>query len=292
MGEERRAARRLPVEDSAGPLGFRFSCGAAGEALRIRRAAPTLLLPLGASLLEVREARGAPVMVDRTSWFVVPGGSAAQVGAVSAVYELLELVPSPALLTAAARAYRGEVKAVELRRYLAEGGALPRTVWVHELAHRYLFERVVCRKAGTLAARFLEVELVKELYFLARERAQVPEVAGGARAGAVTRSAPVERALAHLEQHLFEPFTVADLARRAGASPSTLLRAFRREVQASPAAYVRTRRLDEAMVLLRTGRYGVGETALRVGYGNLAAFTAAFHKRFGAAPSRVRPAAP
>jgi AraC-like DNA-binding protein len=284
MGDERQAATKLPVEE-AGPLGFRFSCGAEGDTFRVKRGAPTLLFPLDASIVSLRidsseEAR----LVDRSAFVLVPSGERAHVSAVSAVCELLELFPSDALLDETVAMYGGEIERAKFDAYLARAQQLPRTTWVNELAHRYLFERVVCRKSGTLAARFVEIELVKELYFLARERAEHEQ-----RTSRVTeRSGPVARALAYLEQHLFEPFTVDDLARRVGASASTLLRAFRREMRASPAAYVRTRRLDEAMVLLRTGRYAVGEVALRVGYGNLAAFTAAFHRRFAVPPSRVR----
>jgi AraC-like DNA-binding protein len=74
-----------------------------------------------------------------------------------------------------------------------------------------------------------------------------------------------------------------------GASESTLLRAFRRERGRSPSAYAREKKLDAALLLLRSGRYAISEVATRVGYGNLAAFSSAFARRFGSPPSSVRP---
>jgi AraC-like DNA-binding protein len=175
----------------------------------------------------------------------------------------------------------------KLERWLRRCTLLPRTVWVHELVHRYVFERYALGRRRNLAIRFLEVELVKELYFLFRDRDE-----GGERATIVrTHSAPVDRAVRHIEAHLFDPPSVAALARRAGASASTLLRAFRNEVGCSPGAYWRNRKLDEALVVLRAGG-SVGEAAARVGYDNPTAFGFAFRRRFGQPPSTFRPRRP
>ena len=132
---------------------------------------------------------------------------------------------------------------------------------------------------------FLETELIKELYFLADEqragRARAPVVGEG--------SALVERARAAIEASLFAPFAMAALARACHASESSLTRAFKQALGITPGAYVRERRLDEAMPLLESGRYSVGEVATRVGYARQAAFAAAFQRKFHVAPSSVRP---
>ncbi|HEY8076796.1 MAG TPA: AraC family transcriptional regulator, partial [Labilithrix sp.] len=99
----------------------------------------------------------------------------------------------------------------------------------------------------------------------------------------------VRRALGIVDEHLFEADVLARLARACGASESTLLRAFKREIGQAPAAYVRARRLDESMLLLKSRRYAVGEIALMVGYRTFAAFSHAFRGRFGVRPSDVRP---
>jgi AraC-like DNA-binding protein len=93
-----------------------------------------------------------------------------------------------------------------------------------------------------------------------------------------------------MEEHLFEPFAMAALVRACGASESTVLRAFRRAHGIAPIAYMRQRRLAEAMQLLESGRYAVTEVATRVGYETPSAFAAAFSRQFGVPPSQVRPA--
>jgi AraC-like DNA-binding protein len=95
-------------------------------------------------------------------------------------------------------------------------------------------------------------------------------------------------ALAWLDQRLFDPFSLPEMARHCGTSESTLLRAFRKETGSTPAEYQRQRRLDEAHLLLVSGRFSVGEVAQKVGYGNLAAFTVAFGRKFGHPPSEAR----
>lgn len=82
---------------------------------------------------------------------------------------------------------------------------------------------------------------------------------------------------------------MTDIARTCGSSESTLLRAFRRAFGVPPTTYVRNRRLEEALLLLESGRYTVSEVAVRVGYANLSAFTVAFRRRFRTAPSDVKP---
>ena len=73
-------------------------------------------------------------------------------------------------------------------------------------------------------------------------------------------------------------------------SPRALLRAFQKGLGDSPVAYVRARRLDEALLLLRSGRLDVSEVSARVGYRTLSAFSQAFKARFGQSPSAVRQA--
>jgi AraC-like DNA-binding protein len=104
----------------------------------------------------------------------------------------------------------------------------------------------------------------------------------------VEEHTPVVRcALEHLEKHLFEAAVLRDLPRAAGASASTLLRAFQRDLGESPLAYLRTRRLDEALMMLKSRRLRVSEVSALVGYTNLAAFSHAFRARFGLRPSDV-----
>ncbi len=246
-------------------------------------AAPTMIFPLETTTVDLELGR-ARTRLDRTAFAVVPAGARFRVVSRSPAPKVVTLLVSAAAREHVEREYAPHVDPAELAAVLSAPRVLRRTRWVDELVHRYLFERDVCERHGTLAARFLELELTKELYFLGQEhrlgRTRAPVVGEGSRL--------VERARAALESSLFEPFTMSALARACHASESTLLRAFRRELGVAPGAYVRERRLDEALQLLESGRYSVGEVAERVGYRGQAAFATAFQRKFHVPPSRVR----
>jgi AraC-like DNA-binding protein len=250
--------------------------------VRVERC-PALVVPLETSVVGL-EIDGTPeARLDRASVALVPAGAPYRLRPESAVTTVATLLVGRDAQRSAIREYRPHIDAERFAALLGVARVLPRTRWVDELVHRYVFERDVCEKHGSAAAAFLETELAKEIYFLAAERSEMR-----GRATVVHEEADVVvRARAFIDANLFEPIRVADLAKRAGASESTLLRAFRRELGQAPAGYARERRLDAALLLLQSGRHSVSEVAARVGYATLAAFTAAFRRRFQRAPSSV-----
>ena len=243
---------------------------------------PTLVLPIENAIVDAVCGALEPAL-DPGSFMLVPARVPVTLGASSVVAHTLVLGLSPALMRRVAEVYAGEVDEARFRLYVQGPQLLARTTWVNELAHRYLFERAVCKRRDNDATRFLETEIGKELYFLCHERHRHLE-----RPSLVeSRPAVVRRALQHLEKHLFEVDVLRDLPRAIGASRSTLLRTFRRELGESPLAYVRTRRLDEALMLLKSRHLRVSEVSALVGYRNLAAFSHAFRERFGLRPTDV-----
>lgn len=277
------AEQTSAIDDATGPLGIRLISQPEGRRLHLRTTGPTLLVPVHSGLVEV-VAGGARHVVDRSSWLLVPSGSRAVVRAKSPITHALALTVTTGLCAEVVRTYDGEIDPASFRRYLAEVQLLPRTLWVNELCHRYLFERAVCKRRDNVATKFLEMEIVKEVYFVCHERF----TAKTRSSLVVTRTPVVQRAVALLEEHLFEPDVIQRVARGCGASPSTLLRHFKKELAFGPLAYVRRRRLDESMLLLKSQRFNVGEVAMMVGYRNFAAFSQAFRARFGMRPSDVR----
>ena len=214
----------------------------------------------------------------------MPSQTAYRVRAQSTMTSLVTLVIHAAARDRAAREYDGNMSSQEFIALTATARVLPRTRWVDELVQRYLFERDVCERHVSNAAVFLEIEITKELFFLCKEREE-----NRTRASVVHEEGDtVQRARAWIEANLFSPLRVGDLAKHCATSESTLLRAFQRELGRTPASYARERRLDAALLLLKSSRYGVGEVATRVGYTNLPAFTEAFHKHFGVPPSQVK----
>ena len=250
-------------------------------------ATPVLVFPLETTVIEL-EVGAVRARLDRGSFALVPPDRRYLVVSRSPAPKVVTLVLSGDERARVLATYAPHVDREAFERVLAEPRTLPRTRWVDELVHRYVFERDVCDRHDTDAARFCETELAKELYFLGHE-----QLGRRTRARVTEEGSPlVARARAALEADLFASLSTAELARRLHASESALLRAFRRELGLPPSAYVRERRLDEALLLLESGRYSVGEVAERVGYRGQAAFAAAFHKKFRVPPSSVRRAEP
>ena len=94
----------------------------------------------------------------------------------------------------------------------------------------------------------------------------------------------VRAAAAMLAQNLEEPPALAELARRAGLSETTLKRGFRQVFDTTAFGYLRSRRMECARTLLQSGEATVLEAAARVGYSNPSNFAAAFRRQFGLNP--------
>ena len=93
------------------------------------------------------------------------------------------------------------------------------------------------------------------------------------------------RASRYIESNLFSKTPLTAIARQAFASPSTLLRQFRRDTGQSPYAYIKARRLEEARRLIEGGTHPVGDVGALVGYENFGSFSTAFKMHFGKPPS-------
>jgi AraC-like DNA-binding protein len=257
----------------------------AGEAIALGRLSrPSLLVTLETSAVEVAiGVSSKSIVVDRTSFLVVPKRSLITVRSRTPANRVAVLGLDETLVRRVEHRYRKlGLDRARLDGWLGEVALLSRTVWVHEIVHRYVFERDALGERDNLATRFLEIEILKEVYFLFRDR----DDEGSDRESAGQKySGPVERAVAWIEAHVFDRGDVKELARRSGASESTLLRSFRRELGCTPGTYWRTRKLDESMVLLRTGRYSIAEVARRAGYEKPTSFGFAFRARFGSPPT-------
>ena len=93
---------------------------------------------------------------------------------------------------------------------------------------------------------------------------------------------------AYIDQNAAYPLQVADLARVAGLSCARLHSRFMSECQLTPMDYLRRRRLNRALQLLRQSPLAIGEVAHQVGYASQSAFAAAMLREFGASPSALR----
>jgi len=105
---------------------------------------------------------------------------------------------------------------------------------------------------------------------------------------AAARDPVVGKSLALLHGHAHHPWTIAELAERAGASRTVFVERFTRYVSEPPMAYLTRWRLRLAAQALVTTSRGVSEIAADVGYESEAAFNRAFKRAFGLPPARYR----
>ena len=275
-----------PAPRATASGGFRVEQGS--DVVRGPRAetCPAILVPLEDGAVAVELGGAAATRVDRTSFALVPEGFRYRVDVLVPMTRLATLPLSPSARGRACKEYQGHIGAARFTDLLGVPRILPRTRWVDEVVQRYVFERLVCEKHDSMAAVFLETEIAKEVFFLTKEREEEQT-----RTTVVEETGDVSRrARAWIDENLFEPLRVGELARHCRTSESTLLRVFRRDFQTTPATYARERRLEASLLLLKSGRYTVTEVAARVGYGSLPAFTSAFRGRFGSSPSAARTA--
>ncbi|MFD3444487.1 GlxA family transcriptional regulator [Microbacteriaceae bacterium 4G12] len=90
------------------------------------------------------------------------------------------------------------------------------------------------------------------------------------------------------QANLREALTIDDLAARARQSRRTFIRAFRVATGTTPAAWIRSRRLDEARRLLETTDSSIDRIAADCGFGSTVTFRQRFEAEFGTPPSQYR----
>jgi AraC-like DNA-binding protein len=272
------------AQDDAESVTIRLERGAEIDARRRVEDDPTLVFPLEQSVLMIEIGSTKAERIERSSFALVPPNVAHRIRAPGAMTSMVSLILRSPVRERASHEYRGHMDTTQLAELTSVFRVLPRTRWVDEVVQRYLFERDVCERHTSHAAIFLETEITKELFFLCKERQE-----NRTRASVIHEEGDtVQRARAWIEANLFSPLRVGELAKHCATSESTLLRAFQKELGRTPTSYARERRLDAALLLLKSSRYAVGEVASRVGYSNLPAFTEAFHKHFGVTPSQVK----
>ncbi|GAA2726232.1 helix-turn-helix domain-containing protein [Cellulomonas aerilata] len=106
-------------------------------------------------------------------------------------------------------------------------------------------------------------------------------------AGDVTVNS-LARVVALVHERLTEPVSIADLARAAGCSPSTLDRRIRKVFSLSPQQLVLRTRIDHAASLLTSTDRPIADVATACGFYDQAAFTRTFGRLTGETPAQFR----
>ncbi len=97
----------------------------------------------------------------------------------------------------------------------------------------------------------------------------------------------IRRALHAMHEDIAEPWTLEELAARAGMSRASFAAKFRDKTGTPPLEYLTEQRIDRARALLREG-IPIAEIAGRVGYESPVSFARAFRRVTGAPPGAFR----
>ncbi len=99
------------------------------------------------------------------------------------------------------------------------------------------------------------------------------------------------RAVRIMSNELSRGHTIADIAKLAGTSQTTLARLFRQHCQTTPQAYFTTLKMEFACNLLKLNRYSCQEIAEQLGFKKAMYFSTAFNRYTGLSPREYRAAA-
>lgn len=91
-----------------------------------------------------------------------------------------------------------------------------------------------------------------------------------------------------IHQHLFENLSLDHLAILTDLSLSSFKRKFKEVFDASPAQYIRTKRLEKAADLLRVSKARISDIAFDCGFNDTGHFSKTFSVQYGCSPSTYR----
>jgi AraC family transcriptional regulator, alkane utilization regulator len=137
--------------------------------------------------------------------------------------------------------------------------------------------------AGAMRAKLSELLFIETIR---RHLEQLPANQTGWLAG--LRDPQVAKALALMHAQPEHPWTLEELARRAGSSRSSFADRFTQYLGQPPMQYLTRWRLALAADRLRDGRSSISRVAERAGYDSETSFTRAFKREFGMPPSQWR----
>jgi transcriptional regulator GlxA family with amidase domain len=103
-------------------------------------------------------------------------------------------------------------------------------------------------------------------------------------------SAAIERVLRHIEQHLGQPLTLAELAELAGLSMWRFATVFRHQVGVSPHRYICRLRVERAQALMREG-ISAAAAASEAGFYDQSHLSRHFKNMYGMTPGQYLSAA-
>lgn len=136
-----------------------------------------------------------------------------------------------------------------------------------------------------LKAEQIAFDLFTQCYQKLMDKVTPPDaVKGKAKRQGVPRKKSYEH---RIETMLYEHVTLDQMAKRLGASISSLQRYFKANHQLTLKEYVRYQKLEHARRSLIFDQQSIGEVSYRAGYNHVSNFVTAFKKRFNITPAQL-----
>lgn len=95
----------------------------------------------------------------------------------------------------------------------------------------------------------------------------------------------IDQILEYIDNHIFEPLTVADICQQFSLSRSTLQHLFNSTINQSPKKYISDKKLEISCHMLMENRYTISEISLRLGYSSIHYFSYVFTQKYNIPPS-------
>jgi transcriptional regulator GlxA family with amidase domain len=130
-------------------------------------------------------------------------------------------------------------------------------------------------------------EIARWLVLYVERSADQPQWSASLRAQASDRE-PIRDLVAWIEEHITDDLSVTRLAAQVGMSVRNFARAFKRELDVTPATYVEAVRVEAVRRKLEMGTASVAEIASEVGFGSVDTLRRALVRHTGRAPSASR----
>jgi AraC-like DNA-binding protein len=98
----------------------------------------------------------------------------------------------------------------------------------------------------------------------------------------------IENAIYYIRKHISEPIELADLAENSRLSKTHFIRLFKQEVGSTPVQYINRKKIEQAQLLLLTGRMPVKSIAYSLSIDDDSYFSRMFKKTTGVTPQEYR----
>ena len=239
-----------------------------------------LTMHLGGAKRVERSGGGAvrTVDIDTGALSIMPAGSAYEWSTTGPV-EFAHLYLAPAAIDkVAAQEFDRDGSSLTLEDQLGIRDPLLQT----------LFLAMLEESAGSTAASrlYLDALLHSLLLRLIKRFANGPSAS--LRSNHMLPPARLRRVLDFMEANLAADIALADLASVAASSPFHFSRAFAGAMGAPPYAYLISRRIEAAKVMLTSGSWSLEEISARVGFNSAAQFSRTFKRLTGSTPAKFR----